>query len=122
MARILISEPTPEVQRLFEHMIRRLGHEPLALSSVTRTVAATVDLMLVESADAFCADLAVALRSLRPTLPIVEVSILPPDANSVLEADAHLLKPFALGELRTLLDRLLPGSSSPETVDAAPAR
>ena len=107
MARILISEPNPDVRQLFEHMVRRLGHEPLALWSMTPETAATIDLMLVESADAACADLAVEARRLRPSLPVVAASIFPPEADSAIQPDAHLLKPFALGELRAVLDSFL---------------
>jgi CheY-like chemotaxis protein len=107
MARILISEPNPDVRQLFEHMVRRLGHEPLALWSVTPDMAATIDLMLVESADPACVELAVEARRLHPALPVVAASIFPPETESALAPDAHLLKPFALGELRTVLDRFL---------------
>ena len=107
MARILISEPNPDVRQLFEHMVRRLGHEPLALWSMTPETAATIDLMLVESADAACADLAVEARRLRPSLPVVAASIFPPEADSPIQPDAHLLKPFALGELRAVLNSFL---------------
>ena len=107
MSRILISEPNPDVRQLFEHMIRRLGHEPLALWSVTPETAATIDLVLVESADPACANLAVEARRLHPALPVVAASIFPPDSDSVIKPDAHLLKPFALGELRAVLDGLL---------------
>ncbi|MDX6477667.1 MAG: two-component system, cell cycle response regulator CpdR [Gaiellaceae bacterium] len=107
MSRILISEPNPDVRQLFEHMIRRLGHEPLALWSVTPETAATIDLVLVESADPACADLAVEARRQHPALPVVAASIFPPDVGSAIKPDAHLLKPFALGELRAVLDGLL---------------
>lgn len=107
MARILISEPNPDVRQLFEHMVRRLGHEPLALWSVTPEAAASIDLLLVESADPTCADLAVEARRLRPALPVVAASIFPPGSDSPIQPDAHLLKPFALGELRAVIDGLL---------------
>jgi hypothetical protein len=107
MSRILISEPNPDVRQLFEHMIRRLGHEPLALWSVTPETAATIDLLMVESADPACADLAVEARRLCPALPVVAASIFPPEADSLVQPDAHLLKPFAIGELRAVLDGLL---------------
>ena len=107
MARILISEPNPEVRQLFEHMVRRLGHEPLALWSVTPETAATIDLLLVESADPACAALAVAARRLRPSLPVVSASIFPSEPESELEPNARLLKPFSLGELRATIDAVL---------------
>ena len=61
-----ISEPNPDVRHLFEHMIRRLGREPLAMWSVTPETVATIDLLLVESADRACAGLAIEARRLRP--------------------------------------------------------
>jgi CheY-like chemotaxis protein len=109
VARILISEPTIDVRQLFEHMVRRLGHEPLALWSLTAENVQTVDVLLVETADEGCAELAAAARRLRPSLPIVAVSILPPHPGLTLEPDAHLLKPFALTELRAAIAGVLPG-------------
>jgi len=117
MARILISEPNPDVRQLFEHMIRRLGHEPLALWNMTPDTAATIDLLLVEAADPACSDLAAEARRLRPALPVVAASIFPPESGSTLQPDAHLLKPFALGELRAVIDGLL----SVDERDPAPA-
>ena len=108
MARILISEPNPDVRVLFEHMVRRLGHEPLALWSVTPESAATIDLVLVESADPACAELATEARRLRPELPVVAASIFPPGLQSLVDADAHLLKPFSAGELNLVLALVLP--------------
>jgi hypothetical protein len=104
----LISEPVGEVRQLFEHMVRRLGHEPLALWSVTAENVAAIDLLLVETADQACAELAAVARRLRPSLPILAASILPPRLDLPFEPDAHLLKPFALAELRTAVAGLLP--------------
>lgn len=106
MARILISEPNPDVRQLFEHMIRRLGHESLAHLSMTRETAATIDLLLVELADSACADLAIEARRLRPSLPVVAASIFPAGSDPPIRPDVHLLKPFALGELRAVIDGL----------------
>jgi CheY-like chemotaxis protein len=107
MARILISEPNPDVRALYEHMVRRVGHEPLALWEVTPESAETIDLVLVESADPACAELALEARRLRPSLPIVAASIFPPGLNSLVDADAHLLKPFSAGELRLVMALVL---------------
>jgi CheY-like chemotaxis protein len=107
MARILISEPNPDVRLLYEHMVRRLGHEPLALWDITPEAAATIDLLLVELADSKCAGLADDARRLRPSLPVVAASIFPADSKPAFRVDAHLLKPFTLGELSTVLSGCL---------------
>jgi CheY-like chemotaxis protein len=108
MARILISEPNGDVRLLFEHMVRRLGHEPLALWSVHAEAAARIDLLLFEPADPASVNLAEAVRRLRPSLPVVAASIFPASPNTAIEPDAHLLKPFGLGELGAVIARFLP--------------
>jgi CheY-like chemotaxis protein len=117
MAQILISEPNADVRALFEHMVRRLGHKPLALWTVTAERAATIDLLIVEPADPSSRELAAQVRSVAPMLPILSVSIMPPEAHELATANAFLLKPILLDELRAAIDGLLAaapaGSSLP---------
>jgi CheY-like chemotaxis protein len=117
MAQILISEPNADVRALFEHMVRRLGHKPLALWAVTAERAATIDLLLIEPADPSSCELAAQVRSVAPTLPILAVSIMPPETDGLAAANAFLLKPVVLDELRAAMDGLLAaapvGSSLP---------
>src|SRR5438128_2749696 len=108
MARILIAEPSADVRTLFEHMLRRLAHEPVLLRTLTEESAVAIDLVLVESADAESEELAATARRLAPGLPILATSILPPTRDAALEPNAHLVKPFPLEDLRSAIDRLLP--------------
>ena len=107
MAQILISEPNADVRALFEHMVRRLGHKPLALWAVTAERAATIDLLLMEPADPGSRELAAQVRSVAPSLPILAVSIMPPELDGLASANAYLVKPVVLDELRATIDRLL---------------
>jgi CheY-like chemotaxis protein len=107
MAQILISEPNADVRALFEHMVRRLGHEPLAPWAFTAECAATIDLLVTEPADPLSRELAAEVRRVAPTLPILAVSIMPPAPGELAPANDYLLKPVVLDELRTAIDRLL---------------
>ena len=112
MARILISEPHADVRRLFEHMLARLGHEPVHVRTVDEAIVAAADLLLVETAHPACAELATAARMLRPSLPVVCASIMPPRGEPRIEPDSHLLKPFTLNELRAAVDAALVSRSA----------
>ncbi|MDX6506188.1 MAG: two-component system, cell cycle response regulator CpdR [Gaiellaceae bacterium] len=107
MAQILISEPNADVRALFEHMVRRLGHKPLALWAVTAERAATIDLLVIEPADPRSRELAAQVRIVAPALPILAVSIMPPNSAELTPANGYLLKPVVLDELRIAIDSLL---------------
>lgn len=107
MARVLISEPHPDVRRLFEHMVARLGHDPVGVTTAEPGVLAEADLLLVETAEPEGAELARLAHELRPKLPIVCASIAPPAPELRLIPTAWLLKPFTLGRLREVLDGAL---------------
>jgi len=106
MARILISEPHPDVCRLFERMVQRLGHEPVVVVTVTEDEVARADALLVETAAPSSAELAMHAARLRPGFPIVAASI-SPYATLTVRPAAHLVKPFSLDELRAALDAVL---------------
>jgi CheY-like chemotaxis protein len=120
MAQILISEPNADVRALFEHMVRRLSHKPLALWAVTAERAATIDLLLVEPADPTSRELAAQVRSVAPTLPILAVSIMPPETDELVTANAFLLKPVVLDELRAAIDGLLAAAPAGSSLPALP--
>ncbi len=109
MAQVLISEPHADVRRLFEHMVTRLGHDPLAVTALNGDVVASADVLLVEPAEPAGAALAQVAQHLRPSLPIICVSIAPPMLELGLIPTAYLLKPFSLGELREALSAALSG-------------
>lgn len=107
MARILITEPNPDVRRMFEHMVRRLGHEPLALWTLTEATAAAVDVVTVEPAHRASTELAAEARRLNPRVAVIAATILPPAQDAEPAVDRWLLKPFTLNELGTAIDSVL---------------
>jgi CheY-like chemotaxis protein len=112
VARILVSDPNPEVRALLGHVVSRLGHEPVYLEpGPGEALPADVDVMLLEPADPRALGAAQVLRLRHEHLPIVCASIYPETANARrLAPVAYLVKPFALGELeralRTAVERL----------------
>jgi len=102
MARILISEPHPDVRVLLEAVVRRAGHEPVGHGELA--VDEAPELMILEpvSADGLAA--AAGLRRRLEGLPIICTSIAPPNpATKALAPVAHLIKPFRLGELEAAI-------------------
>ena len=102
MARILISEPHPDLRVLLEAIVRRTGHEPVGHGELAVDEAPAV--MILEPASA--ADLAAAagLRRRLEHLPIICTSILPPSEQArALGPVAYLIKPFRLAELETAI-------------------
>jgi DNA-binding response OmpR family regulator len=102
MARILISEPHPDLRILLEAIVRRAGHEPVGHGELAGDEAPAV--MILEPASA--ADLAAAARLRRrlEDLPIICTSILPPsDRTRALGPVAYLVKPFRVGDLESAL-------------------
>lgn len=111
MARILISEPHPDVRVLFEAIVRRTGHEPVGHGELTVDEAPAV--MILEPASAEGLAAAAGLRRRLEDLPIICASILPPTpATRALAPIAYLMKPFRLGELETALSAALAASSA----------
>jgi len=110
MAQILISEPHADVRRLLERMVTRLGHDPVAVTALNDEVVASADALLVEPAEPEGAALAQLAQQLRPSLPIVCISIAPPNVELGLIPTAFLLKPFSLAELSAALDVAFGGS------------
>ena len=106
MARILISEPHPDVRVLLEAIVRRAGHEPVGHGELTSDDAP--ELMILEPASADGLAAAARLRSRLEDLPIICASTLPPNAQTqALGPAAHLLKPFRLIELEAAISAAL---------------
>jgi DNA-binding response OmpR family regulator len=102
MARILISEPHPELRVLLEAVVRRAGHEPVGPGELTSGDAPAVMILEPASADGLAA--AARLRRRLEGLPIICTSIFPPsDESSALLPVAHLIKPFRLRELEAAI-------------------
>ena len=106
MARILISEPHPDLRVLLEAIVRRAGHEPVGHGELTSDDAP--ELMILEPASADGLAAAAKLRSRLEDLPIICASILPPNAETqALAPAAHLLKPYRLVELEAAINAAL---------------
>ena len=109
MPRILVVDPSPEIQELVEHVVIRLGYEPLRaaeLNGASDHLAAAV----IEPADPASLALARNLRTHRPDVPLVFTSLAPEsEASRALGPSAYLVKPF---RLRELMDALAAAVSS----------
>jgi DNA-binding response OmpR family regulator len=102
MARILISEPHPDLRVLLEAVVRRAGHEPVGHGELTSDDAPAVMILEPASADGLAA--AAGLRRRLEDLPIICTSISPPsDETRSLRPVAHLIKPFRLGDLEAAI-------------------
>jgi CheY-like chemotaxis protein len=107
MARILISEPHPDLRVLLEAIVRRTGHEPVGQGELASDD--TPELMILEPASAESLAAANRLRSRLEDLPIICTSVLPPsEVTQALGPVAHLLKPFRLFELEAAISAALP--------------
>lgn len=107
MARVLLSEGDPDVRRLLVLLLERLGHD-VAILDGTPPEASACDLLLLEPASRSGLEHARLVRDAQPELPIICVSVLPPEAEFLsLGPLEYLAKPFALNELRDVVDRTL---------------
>ena len=105
MARILIVEPHPDIRSLFEHVIRRAGHEPV-LADCNGSGPPDVDAAVIEPGDSH--GLACARRLRQLGRPVVFASIFPAEQETLdLEPAAYFVKPFALAELEHALESAL---------------
>jgi CheY-like chemotaxis protein len=106
MARILISEPHPDLRVLIEAVVRRTGNEPVGQGELTIDDAPAVMILEPASADGLAA--AARLRRRLEDLPIICASIYPPTEEScALHPVAHLIKPFRLRELEAAITSAL---------------
>ena len=102
MARILISEPHPDLRVLIEAVVRRTGNEPVGQGELTNDDTPAVMILEPASADGLAA--AAGLRRRLEGLPIICASIYPPSReSSALGPIAHLIKPFRLRELEAAI-------------------
>jgi CheY-like chemotaxis protein len=118
MAKILISEPHLEVRELLARVIEAMGAEPLVTEPSS---ADELDLLLIEPGSEAALELARRLRAERPGLPIVCVSIYPPQLESdLLSPAAYLVKPFSVAELQGVLRNALAAETAAFGATTAP--
>jgi CheY-like chemotaxis protein len=102
VARILISEPHPDLRILMEAVVRRSGNVPVGSGELTDDDAPQVMILEPASADGLAA--AARLRVRLGDIPIICASIYPPtDESCALSPVAHLIKPFRLRELEAAI-------------------
>jgi DNA-binding response OmpR family regulator len=99
VASIRILEPDSDTRNLLELLVCRLGHRP--------TDGERPELVLLEPASAEGTAVARELRRRHAALPIVCVSILPPERRSALRPAAWLVKPIARRQLGAAIDLAL---------------
>src|SRR5207249_4973298 len=101
-----VGEPHPDLRRLLETIVRRVGHEPVSSPELNGDAP---DLIIVEPASAYHVAEASRLRERFRNLPIICTSILPPgDEARALEPSVYLIKPFRLSELQRAITFSLP--------------
>jgi DNA-binding response OmpR family regulator len=105
VARILVAEPDPDALALIERAIAASGHEAVPYRPGSELP--SVDVMLFEPGmGQRVIALAKVLASASPPVPIVVVSIRPPElAVHELRPVAYVLKPFSLDELRAAVEK-----------------
>jgi CheY-like chemotaxis protein len=101
MPSVLISEPHLEVRELLERVVEAMGYEALVDEPEN---ADAIDVMLIEPGSEQALDRARRIRDARPDLPVVCVSIYPPELESdLLSPAAYLVKPFSVADLQEVL-------------------
>ena len=96
----MIAESHPDIRLLFEHVVKRLGHEPVLRGRAD--VHSGLGAAVIEPSDDSGLSLARRLRMLG--CPVVFASIFPAQREALeLEPIAYLLKPFALRQLEAAL-------------------
>jgi CheY-like chemotaxis protein len=114
VATILIMDPDPATRSLLEVLVLRLGHRPIGQRELSE--GENPELMLLEPASRAGLRLAARLRRRLPQLPILCVSIDPPDWETrELGVAGHLMKPFRRSQLeRALESALIPAADGLE--------
>ena len=106
MATILIAEPDPGTWSLLELLVLRLGHRPIGQRELAE--GEQPDLMLLEPSSRLGLRQAQGLRGRLPQLPILCVSIVPPNAETrELDTVGHVMKPFRRVEIEREIERAL---------------
>lgn len=118
MPAVLISEPHLEVRELLERVVEAMGYDAL-VEEPEHT--ASIDVLLIEPGSEQALDRARRLRATRPDLPVVCVSIYPPQLESdLLYPAAYLVKPFSVAELQDVLRNVVASGTAAVGAASAP--
>jgi hypothetical protein len=106
VATILIADPDPATSSLLEVLVLRLGHRPIGQRELSE--GENPELLLLEPASRAGMRLAARLRRRLPQLPILCVSIDPPNWETrELGVAGHVMKPFRRSQLERALESAL---------------
>jgi CheY-like chemotaxis protein len=106
VATILIVDPDPATRSLLEVLVLRLGHRPIGQRELSE--GENPELLLLEPASRAGLRLAARLRRRLPQLPILCVSIDPPNWETrELGVAGHVMKPFRRSQLERALESAL---------------
>jgi hypothetical protein len=101
------------VRELLQHVVIRLGHEPVYEDGTPNGSLGDVDVILLEPAHRPGLAAAKIVRLRDESIPVVCASIEPPDGSlAALKPVAYLLKPFSLPELEHALTKALAQSKA----------
>ena len=118
MPSVLINEPHLEVRELLERVVEAMGYDALVTEPEH---ASSIDVMLIEPGSEQALESARRLRATRPDLPIVCVSIYPPQLESdLLYPAAYLVKPFSVAELQDVLRKVVASGTAAAGAASAP--
>ena len=100
--RVLIGEPEFEVRDLLVRAVKKVGHDVVLAHDVEP--GDDFDVAIVEPADPALLETARRLRRDHPDVPLIFVSVKPPDANTTALLPAvHLVKPFTREDISRAL-------------------
>jgi len=106
VATILIEDPDPAIRSLLEVLVLRLGHRPIGQRELSE--GENPDLVLLEPASRAALRQAIRLRRRFRQLPILCVSIDPPNWETrELGVVGHVMKPFRRSQLERALEAAL---------------
>jgi CheY-like chemotaxis protein len=114
--RILICDPSDAVRRMLEEMVRRLGHEAVAVRVPGPLELRGADVFVLEPAAPIGATMAQAASVIAPSLPLICASVTapPPELAALgVEFAASLVKPFTLKQFAEAVAQARRGQSSP---------
>jgi CheY-like chemotaxis protein len=108
MASIMVSEADPDVQRLLEMQIERLGHEAVVVDRRVE-IPPRADLLVFEPSSDWCVRQARLARLFFPRISLLCMGAAPDAAEFLADGVvAYLEKPFTIEALQAAISELVP--------------
>jgi CheY-like chemotaxis protein len=112
MASIMVSEADPDVRRLLEMQIERLGHEAVVVDRRVE-IPPRADLLVFEPSSDWCVRQARLARLFFPQIPLLCMGAAPDAAEFLADGVvAYLEKPFTIEALQATISTLVPVAAS----------